>query len=160
MQPLLGHMHKEFFDIMDDVKHGIQYVFQTQNPLTFAVSGTGHAGMECALLNLLERGETILGIFWGHYYGLNGILVVQNGVWGQRAASLAERLGLVVRTLKIAEGDVINLEDFAEVFPIDYLLFWILSILGRRQLSATSGISLPWRKFGEKKLKREKFKQI
>lgn len=102
MQPLLGHMHKEFFDIMDDVKHGMQYVFQTQNPLTFAVSGTGHAGMECALLNLLERGETIL--------------VVQNGVWGQRAASLAERLGLVVRKLAVAEGEVINLEDFAEVF--------------------------------------------
>lgn len=45
---------------MDDVKAGIQYVFQTNNPLTFAVSGSGHAGMECAVMNLLEEGETIL----------------------------------------------------------------------------------------------------
>jgi alanine-glyoxylate transaminase/serine-glyoxylate transaminase/serine-pyruvate transaminase len=102
MQPLLGHMHPEFFEIMDDVKMGLQYVFQTANPLTFAVSGTGHAGMECALMNLLEKGETIL--------------VVQNGVWGQRAASLAERLGFIVRKLVVPEGQVINLDDFSEVF--------------------------------------------
>uniref|UniRef100_A0A183BM69 Alanine--glyoxylate aminotransferase n=1 Tax=Globodera pallida TaxID=36090 RepID=A0A183BM69_GLOPA len=100
MQPLLGHMHPEFFEIMDDVKAGIQYIFQTENALTFAVSGTGHAGMECAILNLLEPGETIL--------------VVQNGVWGQRAASLSERLGLKVHRLIVPEGEVINLEDFAE----------------------------------------------
>lgn len=30
---------------MDDCKAGIQYLFQTKNKLTFAVSGTGHAGM-------------------------------------------------------------------------------------------------------------------
>lgn len=99
-QPLLGHLHPEFLEIMDDVKAGLKYVFQTDNPLTFAVSGTGHAGMECALLNLLERGETIL--------------VVQNGVWGQRAADLADRLGLNVRKLVVPEGDVISLEDFSE----------------------------------------------
>lgn len=29
---------------MDDVKAGLQYVFQTKNSLTFAISGTGHAG--------------------------------------------------------------------------------------------------------------------
>ena len=34
---------------MDDVKEGIQYAFQTKNPLTLAISGTGHAGMEAAL---------------------------------------------------------------------------------------------------------------
>jgi len=59
-QPLLGHLHPEFLEIMDDVKSGIQYVFQTNNPLTFAVSGSGHAGMECAIMNLLDQGETIL----------------------------------------------------------------------------------------------------
>lgn len=108
---------------MDDVKAGIQYVFQTDNPLTFAVSGTGHAGMECALLNLLEKGETIL--------------VVQNGVWGQRAASLAERLGLKVHRLIVPEGEVIGVDDFAEVsdrnvrglFRGDrFLTFWTLSL--------------------------------
>uniref|UniRef100_A0A915LX16 Alanine--glyoxylate aminotransferase n=2 Tax=Meloidogyne incognita group TaxID=654580 RepID=A0A915LX16_MELJA len=99
-QPLLGHLHPEFLEIMDDVKSGIQYVFQTNNPLTFAVSGSGHAGMECAIMNLLDEGETIL--------------VVQNGVWGQRAADLSDRLGLNVRKLVVPEGEVISVEDFSE----------------------------------------------
>lgn len=99
-QPLLGHLHPEFLEIMDDVKSGIQYVFQTNNPLTFAVSGSGHAGMECAIMNLLDEGETIL--------------VVQNGVWGQRAADLSDRLGLNVRKLIVPEGEVISFEDFSE----------------------------------------------
>ena len=64
---------------MDDVKAGIQYAFQTKNELTLAVSGTGHAGMEAATMNIVERGDTIL--------------VAESGLWGQRLAGLADRLG-------------------------------------------------------------------
>jgi len=85
---------------MDDVKAGLRYAFQTDNSLTFAVSGTGHAGMECAVLNLLEPGETLL--------------VVQNGVWGQRAADLAKRLNLNVTVLSCPEGQVIRLDEFEQ----------------------------------------------
>jgi len=95
---MLGHMHPEFFDIMDDTKAGIQYAFQTENSLTFAVSGTGHAGMECALVNLLEPGESLL--------------VVHNGIWGQRAADLGNRLNLNVTTIRVPEGGAATLEEF------------------------------------------------
>ncbi|KAI1717070.1 aminotransferase class-V domain-containing protein [Ditylenchus destructor] len=102
--PLLGHLHPEFLEvcieIMDDVKAGLQYAFQTENALTFAVSGTGHAGMECAMFNLLEPGETVL--------------VLQNGVWGQRAADLGRRMNLDVKLLHVPEGQVIDMEDFIE----------------------------------------------
>lgn len=64
---------------MDEIKQGIQYVFQTRNRLTLAVSGSGHAALEAALLNLLEPGDTCL--------------VGVNGIWGQRAAEIAERIG-------------------------------------------------------------------
>lgn len=86
---------------MDDTKAGIQYLFQTNNSLTFAVSGTGHAGMEAALLNLLEQGERLL--------------VVQNGIWGQRAADLAKRLNLNVEVLKVEPGEVAKLDSVKEV---------------------------------------------
>lgn len=66
---------------MDDVKQGIQYAFQTNNPLTLAISGTGHAGMEAALCNLIERTDVVL-------IGINGI-------WGERAADIANRQGKV-----------------------------------------------------------------
>ena len=65
--------------IMDDVKQGIQYAFQTKNTLTLAISGTVHAGMEAALCNLIERNDVVL-------IGINGI-------WGERAADMANRQG-------------------------------------------------------------------
>jgi alanine-glyoxylate transaminase / serine-glyoxylate transaminase / serine-pyruvate transaminase len=64
---------------MDDVKEGLQYAFQTKNPLTLAISGTGHAGMEAALCNLIERGDVVL--------------VGINGIWGERASDMARRQG-------------------------------------------------------------------
>lgn len=64
---------------MDDIKKGIQYVFQTRNPLTLVVSGSGHCAMETALFNLLEPGDSFL--------------VGTNGIWGMRAAEIAGRIG-------------------------------------------------------------------
>lgn len=95
---LLGHLHPEFTKIMDDVREGIKYLFQTNNKLTFAVSGTGHAGMECAMVNLLEKGSKFL--------------VVQNGLWGGRAASLGNRMGVDVKVLEIENGKAASIEEF------------------------------------------------
>ena len=47
--PLLGHLDPEFLSIMNQVQTLLRAVFQTQNPFTIAVSGTGSAGMEAAL---------------------------------------------------------------------------------------------------------------
>lgn len=66
--------------IMDEVKEGIQYAFQTKNPLTLAISGTGHAGMEAAMCNLVERNDVVL--------------IGVNGIWGERAADMAMRQGI------------------------------------------------------------------
>lgn len=65
--------------IMSDIKSGIQYMFQTQNNMTLAVSGSGHAAMECAIFNAVEAGESVL--------------TAVNGIWGERAAEMAERVG-------------------------------------------------------------------
>uniref|UniRef100_A0A8B9KC42 Alanine--glyoxylate aminotransferase n=1 Tax=Astyanax mexicanus TaxID=7994 RepID=A0A8B9KC42_ASTMX len=78
-QPMLGHLHAETIEIMDHVKSGIQYAFQTQNRVTLAVSGPGHAAMECAIFNSVEAGESVL--------------VGVNGIWGERAAEIAQRIG-------------------------------------------------------------------
>jgi alanine-glyoxylate transaminase/serine-glyoxylate transaminase/serine-pyruvate transaminase len=73
-------MHPEFFKIMDDIKAGLQYVFQTKNKWTIVISGPGHLAMEAVLVNLLENGDTML--------------VGQNGLWGERAADLCMRIGM------------------------------------------------------------------
>ncbi|XP_027753453.1 serine--pyruvate aminotransferase isoform X1 [Empidonax traillii] len=97
---LLGHMHPEVLQVMDEIKAGIQYAFQTQNQLTLAISGSGHCAMEAALFNLLERGDTIL--------------VAINGIWGQRAADIARRLGANVYELLKPPGEYFTLRDMEE----------------------------------------------
>ncbi|KJH50654.1 aminotransferase, class V [Dictyocaulus viviparus] len=87
---LLGHLHPEFINVMSEVREGLQYIFKTHNTYTFAVSGTGHAGMECAIVNLLEKDDVFL--------------VVDIGIWGKRAADLGTRIGATVHTVTAPHG--------------------------------------------------------
>nr|XP_004667877.1 serine--pyruvate aminotransferase [Jaculus jaculus] len=97
---VIGHMSKEMQQIMDEIKQGIQYAFQTTNPLTLAISGSGHCAMETALVNLLEPGESFL--------------VGANGVWGLRAADIAERIGAHVHRMIKEPGSHYTLQEVEE----------------------------------------------
>lgn len=97
---MIGHMQKEMFQIMDEIKQGIQYVFQTRNPLTLVVSGSGHCAMETALFNLLEPGDSFL--------------VGTNGIWGIRAAEIAERIGARVHQMIKKPGEHYTLQEVEE----------------------------------------------
>lgn len=99
-KPVIGHMHPEIFEIMSDIKSGIQYMFQTQNRMTFAVSGTGHTAMECAIFNAVEPGESVLAAV--------------NGIWGERAADIAERIGARVNTIVAPPGGFFSLEEIEQ----------------------------------------------
>jgi alanine-glyoxylate transaminase/serine-glyoxylate transaminase/serine-pyruvate transaminase len=89
--PLLGHLDPAFLRIMDDTVRLLRAVFQTNNRLTFPVSGTGSAGMEAAVCNIVEPGDTVVvgvnGFFGGRIaevasrYGAN--VVVVEGEWGK-----------------------------------------------------------------------------
>ncbi|XP_063848148.1 alanine--glyoxylate aminotransferase-like isoform X3 [Scylla paramamosain] len=97
LKPLLGHLHPEFIQIMDEVKEGLRYLFQTRSEVVCCVSGTGHAGMDTTMCNLLEPGDVIL--------------IAENGIWGERAADMATRHGAAVRTIKKPAGDVFSLDE-------------------------------------------------
>ena len=76
------YLHGEVLELMSDISAGLRYFFQTNNSLTLAVSGTGHAGMEAAFVNLVEPGDRVL--------------VLQSGIWGKRAKDVAERCGMLL----------------------------------------------------------------
>jgi len=97
--PVVGHMHTEFFKILDDIKAGLQYVFQTENKWTLAISGPGHLAMEAILVNLLEPGDSVL--------------VGVNGLWGNRASETAERIGAKVHRLEKPLGTAFNKGEIA-----------------------------------------------
>ncbi|KIZ02593.1 Serine--pyruvate aminotransferase [Monoraphidium neglectum] len=88
--PLLGHMHPHFFKIMDEIQGGLRYLFQTDSPYTLCISGTGHAGMEAVIANLLEPGDKIV--------------VANNGIWGERVADMAGRFRAEVVQLRAPAG--------------------------------------------------------
>lgn len=99
--PTLGHLDPQYLAIMDDTCEMLRQVFGTKNRLTFPVSGTGMAGMECAAVNLIEPGDEVV--------------VCVNGVFGSRMKDVMERCGATVRTVEAAWGEVIRSEQIAEV---------------------------------------------
>ena len=96
-QPLLGHLDPAFIAMMEDVKALLRLVFQTENALTFPVSGTGSAGMEACIVNLVEPGdEVVVGV---------------NGVFGTRMADVIERAGGVAMRVEAPWGRVVRAEQ-------------------------------------------------
>ncbi len=92
--PWVGHLDPDFLQIMDDVKALLRFVFQTENELTFAVSGTGTSAMETALSNLIEPGDSVLACISGYF--------------GERLADMAERYGASVERLAQPWGEPIT----------------------------------------------------
>jgi alanine-glyoxylate transaminase/serine-glyoxylate transaminase/serine-pyruvate transaminase len=95
--PLVGHLDPYFVALMDRTKDLLRYAFQTANPLTLAVSGTGSAAMECAVANMVEPGDTVL--------------VCVNGYFGGRLAEMARRYGGDVQTITRPWGEVFTPEE-------------------------------------------------
>ncbi len=92
--PLLGHLDPEFLHIMDQVQQMLRKVFGTQNRLTIPISGTGSAGMEAALVNIIEPQDRVL--------------VLTNGVFGARMEDIVQRIGADLKALRFPWGKPIE----------------------------------------------------
>ena len=99
--PLVGHLDPVFLEIMNEVMQRLRDVFATQNQLTFPMSGTGSAGMETVLVNLLEPGD-------------HAVICV-NGVFGTRMCDIAERAGARVTRVDAPWGQPIDPDDVKAV---------------------------------------------
>jgi alanine-glyoxylate transaminase/serine-glyoxylate transaminase/serine-pyruvate transaminase len=96
-RPLLGHLDPEFLTLLDDTSDRLREVFRTEHRMTFAVSGTGSAGMEAALVNTVEPGDTAV--------------VCVNGVFGERMSEVAARAGATVVRVEAPWGHIIPPSD-------------------------------------------------
>jgi len=100
LSPVLGHLDPDFVTIMENIKKLLRIVFRTSNQITFPVSGTGSAGMECAMANLIEDGdEVVVGIA---------------GAFGVRLAEVAERLGAKVHKVEAQWGRIVEPDQIAQ----------------------------------------------
>lgn len=78
-RPIIGHLDPAFIELMEQIKLLMRYAFQTENPLTFPVSGPGSVGMESCIVNLVEPGDKVI--------------IGRNGVFGGRMVEIVERCG-------------------------------------------------------------------
>lgn len=95
--PLLGHLDPAFLAVMNDIQASLRQVFRTTNRFTIAVSGTGSAGMEASIVNLVEPGDAVI--------------IGVNGVFGTRLATVVERCGGKAVRVEAPWGQIIEPES-------------------------------------------------
>ncbi len=95
--PVMGHLDPQFLTVMNEVQDLLRYVFQTKNPLTLPISGTGSAAMEASIANFIEPGDSIL--------------IGVNGYFGERLCDMASRYGAVVHRLDKPWGEAFDPQE-------------------------------------------------
>ena len=98
--PTVGHLDPYYLSVMNEIQELLRYAWQTENQVTFSISGTGSGGMEAAIANLVEPEDLVL--------------VCINGFFGERIAEMAERAGARLIRLEKDWGEVFSLDEINE----------------------------------------------
>ncbi len=101
-RPTIGHLDPAFTDMMEELKQLLRYAFQTENKLTFPVSGPGSVGMETCFVNLVEPGDKVI--------------VCINGVFGGRMVENVKRAGGIAVTVEDAWGEPVSVAKVMDAF--------------------------------------------
>src|SRR5688572_10208525 len=88
--PMVDHRGPEMADLIRRVTPRLQAAFQTESDvLIVTTSGTG--GLECAVVNTLSQGDSVLSVSIGNF--------------GERFAEIAAAYGARVTKLRFANGE-------------------------------------------------------
>ena len=82
---------------MGETQDLLRQVFRTRNRCTFPVPGTSRAGMEAAVVSLVEPGERVV--------------VVENGRFGLLFEEIARRAGAEVTAMRAPWGEPVDPDD-------------------------------------------------
>ncbi|MBO1325543.1 alanine--glyoxylate aminotransferase family protein [Acetobacter sp. TBRC 12305] len=94
---MLGQFDPEMTGYMNQTMALYRQVFMTENRWTFLIDGTARAGIEAALVSLVEPGARLL--------------ILRAGRFGLLLSEIAQRIGADIRTLDIPWGEVATLEQ-------------------------------------------------
>ncbi|WP_394764116.1 pyridoxal-phosphate-dependent aminotransferase family protein [Phenylobacterium sp.] len=84
-RPTIGHLDPEFQGLMEEIKAALQRLFNAPDHACVPLPAPGTAGMEAAIMNLLEPGDRAV--------------IAVNGAFGGRMADMAGRAGASVVTV-------------------------------------------------------------
>ena len=105
-QPAICYLDPVFVEMMEELKSLLRYTYQTNNALTFPVSGPGSVGMEYCFVNMVAPGDKVI--------------VCRNGVFGGRMIENVERARGVPVVVEDAWGEPVSpqkLEDALKKNP-------------------------------------------
>jgi alanine-glyoxylate transaminase/serine-glyoxylate transaminase/serine-pyruvate transaminase len=95
-RPTIGHLDPAFGALMEDMMDRLRQVMVTENPATFAISGTGSAGMQTMVDNFISPGDRVVcGV---------------NGLFGERMTDALTRRGAEVVRVEAEWGRAIETE--------------------------------------------------
>ncbi len=103
-KPIIHHRTKEFESIVEEVRKGLKYIYQTdQEVFILASSGTG--AMEAAVANTMSTGDKVL--------------VVNGGKFGERWTKIAKAYGLEVQEISVEWGKAVDPSSIKEALDND-----------------------------------------
>lgn len=98
--PILGQFDPEFTTLMNETMQLLRHLFRTENRRAYPIDGTSRAGLEAALVSLIEPGDRVLVPIIGRF----GYLLYE----------IAERCGAQVIAMEREWGSVFPPETLAE----------------------------------------------
>jgi aspartate aminotransferase-like enzyme len=103
-EPIMHHREPEFEKMMEEIREGLKYLFQTKNEvMVFTSSGTG--AMEGAVSNILAKG--------------NKALVVRGGKFGERWGEICKAYGIEFVSIDVEWGKAVRPEQIRHALAED-----------------------------------------
>ena len=93
-RPTVGHLDPAFQDLMEEIKAALARLFNAPDHACVPLPAPGTAGMEAALMNLLEPGDRVV--------------IAVNGVFGGRMIDMAGRAGAEVVRVDAPWGEPVD----------------------------------------------------
>jgi len=121
----IGYLDPELFTMLDTLRANLRTLFGTRNAFTLPLTGTGMAGMESCLVNLVEAGDTVV--------------IGVNGFFGGRMVEICNRLGANVVTVEGEWGKPLDVQKFADALkPLDNV-----KLVGAVHAETSTGVRNP-----------------
>lgn len=111
-RPTIGHLDPKFQDLMEEIKAALSRLFNAPDYACVPLPAPGTAGMEAAIMNLLEPGDRAV--------------IAINGAFGGRMADMADRAGAEVIKVEFKWGKPVDpaaVEAALQEGPVKVLAF-------------------------------------
>ena len=97
--PVGYHRSPQAKEILGEVVRGLQYVFQTQQPV-YVLTSSGTGAMEAAVTNLVAPGEKVI--------------LCTAGRWGERWRNILKAYGAEIVAVEVPYGEAVTPEQLAQ----------------------------------------------